>query len=537
MTVIVIEPSFESLEYRESEEGINQALSTIDYRLSVLAGTVKDHSALDDTYAFVQNQTPDYPDLNFIGETFENLNINLVAVRSNNGTLLYCQSYALDNSSLIETSANTKQALALDDVIWLFSSVEDKNFGLMLLDEEPVFVATAPIVNSRFEGPIAGGMLFGKYVNAQELEQLQSIMYMNFSLGTIPDFSATENEAVASLLAGNPIVVKEQSPEVVCGYTIVEDIHSEPLFVLQVFQNRLAYQQSQFVMNTSFIFLAVLSVLVAIASLIFLERNVVEPMTKLASYVQETSFEKTESDDLPRFASEETALVAKAVKDSLTQRLDAMRDVSTMVAHDLRNPLTGIKGASYLLQNKYGAQLGEQGTALLETINDCVEYSDKIVKDLLDYSTEIKLDKTQTDPKKLVDTILSRFSIPENIQVINKTQNQPQFWVDTTKMQRVFSNLTKNAFDAMPNGGTLTITSKKTGNYAEISFSDTGIGMPKEVIDKLWVPFFTTKAKGMGVGLSITKRILEAHNATIKVHSTPNKGTTFTIHLPTTNPK
>ena len=94
-------------------------------------------------------------------------------------------------------------------------------------------------------------------------------------------------------------------------------------------------------------------------------------------------------------------------------------------------------------------------------------------------------------------------------------------------------NLIKNSIDAMPEKGTLEITSRKTKKHIEIAFTDTGTGITKETLEKLFTPLFTTKAQGMGFGLAICKRIIEAHEGTINVTTTLNQGTTFTITLPT----
>jgi two-component system sporulation sensor kinase C len=99
-------------------------------------------------------------------------------------------------------------------------------------------------------------------------------------------------------------------------------------------------------------------------------------------------------------------------------------------------------------------------------------------------------------------------------------------------MKRVFVNLIKNALDAMPNGGKLTISSVVKGNEVVFSFRDTGVGMSLEVMGKLWSPLFTTKARGMGFGLPICRRIVEAHGGRITVKSQEGKGSEFRVIFP-----
>ena len=124
--------------------------------------------------------------------------------------------------------------------------------------------------------------------------------------------------------------------------------------------------------------------------------------------------------------------------------------------------------------------------------------------------------------------------VPDHIEMLDLTLSKPKMRVDVEKMERAFVNIIKDAVDAMPKEGTLTIRSKEANGNLEISFVDTGIGMSKDVVEKIWTPLFTTKAKGMGFGLTICKRIVEAHEGEIYVESTVGKGTVFTLKLPTT---
>jgi signal transduction histidine kinase len=133
----------------------------------------------------------------------------------------------------------------------------------------------------------------------------------------------------------------------------------------------------------------------------------------------------------------------------------------------------------------------------------------------------------------MVDEALTRLQIPQGISVINHAEDEPRMNVDRDKMLRVFTNLIKNAFDAMPNGGELTIKSeKKENDEVSFRFTDTGTGMTEEVLQKLWTTLFTTKPKGMGFGLPICKRLVEAHGGKISVESIQGKGTTFSLTIP-----
>jgi PAS domain S-box-containing protein len=222
----------------------------------------------------------------------------------------------------------------------------------------------------------------------------------------------------------------------------------------------------------------------------------------------------------------------KALERRLQQaeRLAGIGETAAMVGHDLRNPLQGIAGAVYLLRQ--GSLTTDDRNEMLGIIEKNVEYSDGIVKDLLDYAGPFGLSRMECTPKEIVAGALSAVPLPSRINVRNQSQDEPRVSVDPDRMKRAVINLVENAVDAMPNEGTLQIGSKESNGFVEISFSDTGPGMSKEAIENLWRPLQTTKAKGMGMGLAIVKRIVDAHNGEISVESKMGEGTTVVMRLP-----
>jgi PAS domain S-box-containing protein len=212
------------------------------------------------------------------------------------------------------------------------------------------------------------------------------------------------------------------------------------------------------------------------------------------------------------------------------EHLAAIGETAAMVGHDLRNPLQGIAGAAYLLQHETLAE--EERNELLQLIHDCVKYSDGIVNELLDYSRTLQPALTETTPKEIITNALQAVQVPDKIEVQDQSQQQPIIAIDSDMMKRVFVNLIENAFDAMPRGGTLTIGSRQSNEFVEVTISDTGAGISKEAVENLWKPLQTTKSRGMGLGLSICRRIIDAHGGNVSVDSKPGKGTTFTVQLP-----
>jgi PAS domain S-box-containing protein len=227
--------------------------------------------------------------------------------------------------------------------------------------------------------------------------------------------------------------------------------------------------------------------------------------------------------------TERKRMEAELVK---SQRFVAIGETAAMVGHDLRNPLQGIAGAVYYLATKDRPKLSREGRKMLQLIEEGIGRSDKIISDLLEYSRELYLELSETSMKSITEDVLREVKIPGRIRVVNSTKNQPSMKLDVDKIRRVFLNLAQNAVDAMPDGGTLKITSTESGDNVRITFKDTGEGMTSESMAKLWSPLFTTKAKGMGFGLPIAKRFVEAHGGSINIESKLGKGSTFTLTLP-----
>ncbi len=256
----------------------------------------------------------------------------------------------------------------------------------------------------------------------------------------------------------------------------------------------------------------------------------------LATKIPRAQIHRLYSDFLEELIEERTRELKEAQKNLLkSQRLAVIGEAAAMVGHDLRNPLQAIVNTLYLAQKKMGSSPSKDLEELLETISVQVEYMNKIVSDLQDYSRPVKPKLAETGLQQLLNGTLSAVRVPENVRVsveIEEDMDFPKLLVDPQLMKRVFINLATNAIQAMPQGGQLRISASRTGETVLISFRDTGVGISEENLGKMFQPLFTTKAKGQGLGLAVCKRLVEAHGGKITVESELGGGATFTIEMP-----
>ena len=136
-------------------------------------------------------------------------------------------------------------------------------------------------------------------------------------------------------------------------------------------------------------------------------------------------------------------------------------------------------------------------------MDNAIEDSDRIINSLIDYSSQLYLQPEQCTPKSLIQHALSNIQVPERLNIINNTSDRIKMFLDVQRMEKVFSSIIKNAIDASPEKSSIEIKSMLKQPNIDISFTDSGVGIPENVLQKIFAPLVTTKAKGMGMSLAI----------------------------------
>lgn len=215
------------------------------------------------------------------------------------------------------------------------------------------------------------------------------------------------------------------------------------------------------------------------------------------------------------------------------EKLAVVGQLAAGVAHEIRNPLTSILGyTEFLNEEEKDENKKEIFTMILEEINRINQTVEDFM--VLSKSQNVQLEKKNIVP--LIKNVLSfvEFEAQKNGVTTQMSVPQEEIYMDFDehKMRQVFLNFFKNAIEAMPNGGVLTVGITLENNEVKISIKDTGVGIAKENLKNLGEPFYTTKEYGNGLGLMVSYNIIESHNGKVYVESEINKGTTFHIIFP-----
>jgi len=225
----------------------------------------------------------------------------------------------------------------------------------------------------------------------------------------------------------------------------------------------------------------------------------------------------------------------KRMEDQLlkSERLAAIGQLASIVGHELRNPLGVIKNSTYYLKMRLKEYTDDKVARHLDILDTEVNRSNNIISDLLDFARGPKSPELQpVDLNHLVVEALSRIEIPIGVETVTMLGELPWISADPDQVMRILLNLIQNGIDAMPKGGILSLKTRAEKGFMYVSITDMGVGISEENMEKLFTPLFSTKSKGIGLGLYIVKQLLEAHGGTITVQSEVGEGTTFTFRLP-----
>jgi signal transduction histidine kinase len=232
----------------------------------------------------------------------------------------------------------------------------------------------------------------------------------------------------------------------------------------------------------------------------------------------------------------------RALEEKLreAEHLSGIAQLARGIAHEIRNPLNFISLSIDHLREKYAPLENvekEKFESFIASIKHEIQRLNKLVGDFLDYGKPLKLSLQEVDMGSLINEIIALIwakAEKDGIKIHYQCGEFPKLYLDPELIKTCIFNIILNAFQAMPAGGDLTVSTNASDSRASVVIEDSGTGVSKENMPKLFEPFFSTKTTGLGLGLAMTKRVIEEHGGKVDFQSIEGKGSTVTISLPIT---
>lgn len=239
------------------------------------------------------------------------------------------------------------------------------------------------------------------------------------------------------------------------------------------------------------------------------------------------------NEDLEERVRERTAELHQAQADLVQQeKLATLGRISGGIAHEIRNPLNAVKTSVYYLLNAR-KPTPEKTEEHLERIDRQVSVIDNVVTALSDVAKLPEPERRSLAIDRLIRESCKTVGLPPNVEIEwELPETLPRVLADERQLPLVFKNLVRNARDSMEDeGGTITVSAEVDGDRMQICVADTGIGIPQENIERILEPLYSTKARGMGLGLAITKAVVEKNGGVLNIESVEGVGSKFTVTL------
>jgi signal transduction histidine kinase len=553
--------SFVNLEQHLLLTNLDRAANAIDDDIRNLDLFSAGYAIWDDTYTFVEAPQQEYIDKNFYDSFFIDNRLSLVLIVDNAGRAVFEKAFDQESQRSVPIPQRFRQ-LANDDILLSHSDITRVITGVVSLPAAPMLIASRPIVTSEEQGPVRGTLIFGRYLDSRESNQLAAITHLSLAV-------ERNDELHPQADAGQELIEVLDQQRIAASRPLA-DLDQTASLRLRVETPRNIYAQGLIGINSFLISLLIAGVLFGAIMIWLLERFILSRLATLQAGVQGIAEQNDLSRQIQIDGDDELADLADSINDMLAaiklaqaeraQAEDALRDLQLQdealrakreflsnVSHELRTPLTPILGYLDLMLVGEGGDLTDDQRMFVNTIRSNALRMSVLVEDLLEISrveaNSVTLQFWPTDLAMLIDETVAR--LQSDLQRKNMTLTQeielqlPPVDADQKRIGQVIINLLSNALKYSYPGGRIAVRAfKRDSQHVEVQVEDAGIGLAPEQQRRLFTRFyraetpFRDQVSGAGLGLSIAKTFVELHGGSITVQSQSGVGSIFSFTLP-----
>lgn len=555
--------TFIDLEAEAQRRNSERVLHFLEYRLDSLARTTADWGVWDDTYDFIVDLDQDYIDTNLAASMFESLELNTVLYVNTDGKIAYGDAYDREAGEKTAMPAGLTQQAVLSAVLRLASVGPDGGAGVVSTREGPMLLAASPILTSQGEGPSRGAMVMGRYLDQTEVDLIAEATLAPLSFHTLGD-SANPPDVVAALseltASDDPIIVRPPAGETSYSYILVSDINGQPVAVVRQETVRDIFAQGKASVILAIVLVTAAAVVSCGIAIAFQRTRVISPLERLRDTVHSIArsgdmsarVEVKGNDEFSNVAADFNAMlgtVQKHQEEEVRLRRDLEMEIKKRseytreLVHELKTPITPILASAELLLE---GMKTEPWTRLAANIyRGALDMNDRL-DDLVDIARgevgSLRLRNESLDIGAIIHQMTEEMSplITSRSQalVLKVPAPLPPIVGDEARIRQILRNLISNATKYTAEGGTITVTARRTDGEITVDIQDTGRGITPQQLSRIFEPYaritegVLERQTGLGLGLKLSKTLVELHGGKIWVISAKGTGSTFSFTLP-----
>jgi signal transduction histidine kinase len=582
----VMLPSFLDLERQHISANVRRVVKALENEQHHLSLLANDWSAWDDTYQYAIDHNQEYEVSNLVGSTLAINELNLLYILDSDRRTLWGSAVDEDFETPLTLQQFDREIFPVEFPLLEYRTEqgplnERQTKGLIMTSAGPMLCVARPILNSNDQGPAHGTLIMGRLLGQEMTRKISHLTGVSYDVKILPTGATTDH--VRSDDHEISLITYLASDNTITASTRLVGLDDTSTIEITVYEERLILKQGLRALRIALTLLAIGATVALALMLLMLQRSVLTPVNRLTRFILDRRHSKQQTADLDMgtctsqeicLLSDEFKQLLKALDTKNTQlgevnfilieeakklkqaettlkNLDQLKSefIST-AAHELSTPVASIMGFTELLSDPEMLEpfSEEQRQDFLKEIYENSERLAKIVDDILDVSRieagrSIPLDKRPESITDLLERSIKRFGLMSGQKIVLevKPETPETLEIDGHRINQVMENLISNAIKYSSEESRISIVTEQDGRHCKVTVIDQGIGMTDEQKNRIFDKFYRADAsdtaiRGLGLGMSIVKQIIEDHNGAIWVDSTPEEGTRVYFTLPTSLP-
>jgi len=555
--------SFADLEEQEARQAETRAINAINELLDNLQSTTSDYAHWDDMANFAVTGDQAFIENNFYNETFANLSLNFVLILNEAGDIVYEQGYDLNREIAIPVPQGLHDHLSDGSILPDTIDSTGGAGGILILGEVPLLIYLRSITNSLREGPAQGTLVMARLLDENAVARIEALSQTELTFQLLGD-NEDSHALLSAINEDGGILFRRQNEELLMGYAVLDDVYNKPALVIQVETSRDIYQRGLAGIRLTLGMVVVISLIFATLFMIILEGFLLRRIGHLIGQVIAIRDTPNLSYRIALEGKDELNRVADSINEMLeslaTSRTEkanaeaanrAKSKLLGFISHELKTPLSAISLNAEILMETLTSTPNERIPRYLNHILSSTRRMENLIKDLLDLSRlesgEVQLKVEPIGLSLLLyeatDSMSEVFRVKKQRLTLSASHDLPPVRADRERLIQIMLNLLSNAHKYTPEEGEIKVMAQivglpETKQAVQVLVQDTGIGLEPGEQMKVFEKFFRSarpevrQTPGTGLGLHITRSLIEMHEGEIWFESIKGQGTTFYFTLP-----